>query len=186
MRDQIYIAGKLNGESAPHYIRNVHQMSAYAETIRKLGVSVHNPANDLIHGIIDGCHEYDDYWDNNLSALLRADALALVDNWRDSKGAIREHNIALEYGIPILYSMIDVKMWINRPKILAVVGESGSGKTMGVDYIERKYEIPMVRSYTDRAKRSADEDGHTFLSSEEFSDIKKRDMLAFTEWEEKR
>jgi guanylate kinase len=186
MKDQIYVAGKLNGKDSTHYIRNVNKMTNYAEEIRQLGVLIHNPANDFIHGVICGGHEYNEYWENNLGALKRADAVAMVDNWNDSPGAKAERDIAIENNIPVLYHKCEVEKWVKRPRILAVVGESGSGKTMAVDYIEKKYLIPMVRSYTDRRMRHPDEDGHTFLSEEEFDEIKTSDTLAYTEWQGKR
>jgi guanylate kinase len=68
----------------------------------------------------------------------------------------------------------------SKPVILCIVGESGSGKTTASIYIESRYGYPMIRSYTDRPKRYPEEDSHTFLTTEEFDNIKEEDMLAQT------
>jgi guanylate kinase len=102
----IYVAGKLNSKSAP-YLRNVHKMVKYAEKIRKLGFCVVVPGNDLIHGIICGEHEYSDYF-NNIEIMKRCDALALVDNWKESEGTKREIKEAKEQGLPVLKTFGDV------------------------------------------------------------------------------
>lgn len=69
-----------------------------------------------------------------------------------------------------------------KPLIICLVGESGSGKTLAAEYIEFKYDIYLIRSYTDRPKRTPDEKGHTFLTKEEFDQLKEEDMIASTEW----
>lgn len=67
-----------------------------------------------------------------------------------------------------------------KPVIICIVGKSGSGKTTLVNYIEQKYEIPILESYTERAPRYEGERGHNFISSEEFDKIKEEDMIAKT------
>ena len=71
-------------------------------------------------------------------------------------------------------------------KILCIVGQSGSGKSTVADYISDKYNIPIIESWTDRAKRTPDEKGHTFVTPEEFDQFKREDMIAFTEFGGKR
>jgi guanylate kinase len=64
--------------------------------------------------------------------------------------------------------------------IITITGESGTGKTTMAEYIRKKMGINMIESYTDRAKRTPDEVGHTFLTKEEYDKIKLEDMIAFT------
>jgi hypothetical protein len=116
----IYIAGKLNGKTAIEYIQNVHTMVKYAEKVRKLGFSIMVPGNDVICGFICGTHEYDDYWKNNVTIMKRCDALAMVPNWRDSKGAVSERKIALEEGIIVLDTWKDV---VDYGTTLSIIGE---------------------------------------------------------------
>ena len=67
-----------------------------------------------------------------------------------------------------------------KKKIITITGESGTGKTEMVKYILNKYNIPMIESYTDRPKRTPDEIGHTFLTPQEYDEIKLEDMIAHT------
>lgn len=73
-----------------------------------------------------------------------------------------------------------------KPLIIAMVGESGSGKTFWAEHIEREFGIAMIESWTDRAKRSENENGHTFVTREEFDSLKEEDMIAFTQFGDNR
>jgi len=70
-----------------------------------------------------------------------------------------------------------------KPLIICIIGESGSGKTTAADYIEKEFGIPMVKSYTDRPRRTPDEIGHTFITPGEFDVLYLgNDILAFTQF----
>lgn len=69
-----------------------------------------------------------------------------------------------------------------KPLIICIVGESATGKTVFADYLERRFGIPMILSYTDRPRRNPDERGHTFLSKEEFDRINISDIIAYTKY----
>lgn len=51
--------------------------------------------------------------------------------------------------------------------LLLLVGESGSGKTTLANYLRDEYGLKILESYTSRPKRTPDETGHIFISSEE-------------------
>ena len=55
--------------------------------------------------------------------------------------------------------------------IVLIVGESGSGKSTICDELTKRYGLKQVESYTTRPRRSEDEDGHTFISDEEFKEL---------------
>lgn len=63
-------------------------------------------------------------------------------------------------------------------KILLICGESGSGKSTVADKLAEKYNLKVLQSYTTRPKRTENETGHTFITEEEFNDLK--DMVAYT------
>ena len=66
-----------------------------------------------------------------------------------------------------------------KPKIICIVGESGSGKSHLAKYLTKTYKMNYLQSHTDRPKRSEDEVGHTFHTSESFDKIREEDMIAF-------
>lgn len=62
--------------------------------------------------------------------------------------------------------------------IVLIVGESGSGKSTICDELTKSYGLKQVKSYTTRPRRSANEDGHTFVNNEEFDKLE--NICAFT------
>lgn len=62
--------------------------------------------------------------------------------------------------------------------IVLIVGESGSGKSTICDELTKRYGLKQVKSYTTRPRRSEDEDGHTFISDEEFNKLE--NICAYT------
>lgn len=82
--------------------------------------------------------------------------------------------------------LIVEQMQSQKPLIICLVGESATGKTAMAEHFEKEYGIKMIESYTDRAKRTPDEVGHTFISKDEFSELRKEDMIAFTDFGDKR
>lgn len=62
--------------------------------------------------------------------------------------------------------------------IVLIVGESGSGKSTICDELNKRYGLKQVKSYTTRPRRSEDEDGHTFISEEEFNKLE--NICAYT------
>lgn len=73
-----------------------------------------------------------------------------------------------------------------KPIIICIIGESGSGKSTIADHLLEKHDIPMIQSRTTRPRRTPDEDGHTFVTEEEFDAYKQENMLAFTTFGDKR
>jgi len=69
-----------------------------------------------------------------------------------------------------------------KPVVICIIGESGSGKTVLAEYIETRFAVNMIESYTDRPKRKPNEQGHTFLSKDEFDKLSKDEMIAWTKF----
>jgi len=82
-------------------------------------------------------------------------------------------------------SFVERKLW-QKPIIICLIGESGAGKTHWAEYTELEYGIKMIQSYTDREKRTPDENGHTFVTPEQFDAFKQEKMIAFTQFGAKR
>ena len=66
---------------------------------------------------------------------------------------------------------------MNNPVIL-LIGKSGTGKTTVAEYLRTAYCMQPLDSYTTRPKRSKNEIGHTFVTMEEFNNLK--DKIAYT------
>lgn len=61
--------------------------------------------------------------------------------------------------------------------LILLIGASGSGKTSLANILSEMYNCKVLNSYTTRPKRYADEKGHTFVNSFEFSQLK--DLCAY-------
>ena len=68
--------------------------------------------------------------------------------------------------------------------IVLLVGRSGSGKSSVAQELEEHFGWKQLRSYTTRPKRSEDEDGHTFISDEEFDKL--TGLCAYTRFDKHR
>lgn len=177
--DRIYIAGALNSDACG-YIENLSRMTKFANKIMRLGNAVFSPGNDFIQGVVDGNLTYNHYFNNSQELLRSSDAMFIVPCSENSEGVARERVVAEMLGIPVFETIDELVAFNNRPKILAIVGESGTGKTTVAEYIENVFDIPMIRSHTDRPKRYPEEDSHTFHQPEEFDCFKREDMIAWT------
>lgn len=62
--------------------------------------------------------------------------------------------------------------------IVLLIGKSGSGKTSVCEQFEKQFDWKALRSYTTRPKRNEDEDGHVFITDEEFDQLD--NICAFT------
>jgi len=105
---KIYCAGKLN-DHAVGYIKNLHRMITAANKIQRLGYSVYVPCLDILCGIVDGKMEYHDYFENNLPWLESSDAIYVCEGYESSKGTLAEIAHAEELGIPVYYSVEELK-----------------------------------------------------------------------------
>lgn len=66
--------------------------------------------------------------------------------------------------------------------IILLAGKSGSGKSTVAEYLHKKYGYTQVLSYTTREKRGEGDNTHVFLSDEEFDQIDRKDMVAYTKF----
>lgn len=68
-----------------------------------------------------------------------------------------------------------------RKVLTLLVGESGSGKTVVADFLKNTFGMRVLQSYTTRPPRYKGEDGHIFISEEEFGALE--DKVAYTEFD---
>lgn len=64
--------------------------------------------------------------------------------------------------------------------IYLIIGESGVGKTSIVNYLCSKYELKSINSYTTRIPRYEGEQGHIFVTKQEFDQLK--DICAYVQY----
>lgn len=88
----VYLAGPMSG----YKDFNFPAFHAAADEWRQAGWDVLNPA-ETFGG--DTSRTYADYMREDLALLLKADAIAFLPGWRQSKGAMFEHGVAMMLGL---------------------------------------------------------------------------------------
>lgn len=101
---RVYIASKLRSDVV-NYIKNVHNIIAWGEKIRKLGFAVYVPGLDLLQGIVFGDYEFEDYFNNSEAFLRVCDAVFVCPDSEQSKGVQAEIKLAKELWIPVFYDI---------------------------------------------------------------------------------
>lgn len=92
---KVYISGKISGieDDAPALFKMAELR------IKALGHEAVNPM-ELPH---DHGKTWHDYMREDIRAMCDCDAIYMLSNWADSKGAIVEHGLAATLGLRIIY-----------------------------------------------------------------------------------
>ena len=90
---RVYISGKITGNN--NYIKEFTEREI---TLRSMGHQVCNPVkiSKALEEKLGRMPSYDEYLQEDLKALDDCDAINMLDNWKDSKGANIERNFAIE------------------------------------------------------------------------------------------
>ena len=89
---RIYLAGPMTG--LPDF--NYPAFHAEAARLRQLGYHVENPAE----GAVPPCGTWVGYMRNAIQQLMTCEAVALLPDWQKSRGALIEHGLAVNLGLP--------------------------------------------------------------------------------------
>lgn len=137
---KIYIAGPMSGVQDWNF-------PAFFEAERQLlelGYEVINPAHndgstyeEALASANTGKHSWDWYMRRDLTNLITCDAVCLLPDWKNSKGASLEVTVARSLDMP-LYILRDGKL-IPRVEILGLSGWARNGKDTVADHLISKY-----------------------------------------------
>jgi hypothetical protein len=93
---KIYISGKISGMKYTDAYDNFERAE---KKLLDLGYSVVNPMK------IEHKHDqtWESYMKNDIKAMCDCDTIFMLNNWRDSKGAIIELELATKLGLNVLH-----------------------------------------------------------------------------------
>jgi Domain of unknown function (DUF4406) len=117
----VYVAGKYSGPThdARSYTdieRNILFAREYAIKIMALGeVVTLVPHLNSYHMELDFTTSQDFWYKADLELLSRCDAIFMLPNWLDSKGAKIEELYAREHSIPVFYELPILQKWLIEP-----------------------------------------------------------------------
>jgi len=95
---KVYISGKITGLYCWTYLKNFLVAEIY---LREQGYSAINPAE--VNGRLPEDTTYEQYMQMSMLMLSFCDAIYMLENWKDSPGAIRELEEAKKRGLKIMY-----------------------------------------------------------------------------------
>jgi len=95
---RIYISGKITGLDPKIAKAN---FDAIEWALRHYGHDVFNPLQKNPEGLT-----WEQYMVRDIKILLSCDAIYMMNNWQDSKGAVIEHSVAQRAGLKIYYQNI--------------------------------------------------------------------------------
>jgi len=107
----VYIAGPFRGINSWDMEENIRRAERLALEVWKLRAACICPhANTRYFQNAAP----DDIWLNgDLEILKRCDAILMTPDWRRSTGAVAEHDFAITHGIPVYYSVADLKPFVS-------------------------------------------------------------------------
>lgn len=100
----IYIAGPYRNSTEWGLEENIQKAERAAVRLWRLGYAVICPHKNTAHfgGVCD-----DSVWlEGDLEIIRRCDAIYMLNNWQQSKGASNELELARELGLEIIYEAI--------------------------------------------------------------------------------
>ena len=105
----VYIAGPYTGPTQWIVAQNIRAAESYGRGVALLGLF---PIVPHVLGQSFGDEQTPEFWyRGTLEVMKRCDAVIMLPNWSESKGAIHERRIALELGLPVFYSLEEARVW---------------------------------------------------------------------------
>jgi len=93
---RVYIAGKVTGLPFTGVVKKFAQAQSEIEDLGFIAVNPITVVND------SGC-DWNKAMKLCINALLECDAIIMLPCWRESKGALLEMNIAINFGMEIMF-----------------------------------------------------------------------------------
>ena len=94
---KVYISGKITGEE-PIVAEN--KFDYYEKLLKKIGFE---PVNPFKVCPFNNGYKWGDYMLADIKALFDCNAILMLDDWKDSKGARIEYNIAVEMNKMVIF-----------------------------------------------------------------------------------
>lgn len=102
MRTRIYLAGKYSANNILGVLDNIKTGNRVAAKFIKQGYAVFSPFLDYQFHFFENL-SIQDYYDYSIAFLAVCDEMWVLPDWENSKGTIKEIELALELNIPIKY-----------------------------------------------------------------------------------
>ena len=112
----VYIAGPYRASSEYQVLQNIRKAEEMAIRVWRSGAACICPHKNtaFFGGVAD-----DSVWlEGDLEILFRCDAVVCVENWRNSKGAVGEVELAKKHRIPVFETFEEFQKWLEESRAL--------------------------------------------------------------------
>jgi len=109
----IYVAGPFRAASAWRIEKNIRKAETLALEVWRMGhaaICPHANTQFFQDELPDGT-----YLRGDLEIMARCDAVLLTPDWMMSDGARKERQVAARIGIPVCYSLDELRQWLELP-----------------------------------------------------------------------
>jgi hypothetical protein len=108
----VYVAGPFSAPTRSGVEANILAAAKVGVEVAKLGAMPLVPHANTALPEYEQAQLYEFWIEGTARLLLACDAVLLLDNWRESSGAVKEHALACEAGIPCFFSLAGLETWI--------------------------------------------------------------------------
>lgn len=105
----IYVAGKYSGKDRNEIEQNILLARKYAVEIWRCGHVALCPHLNTAHFDDDIAFPQEEYYRRDLKLLERCDAIFMLPNWQESRGARLELEFARVNNIPAIFNLEEIK-----------------------------------------------------------------------------
>lgn len=103
----VYVAGPFRGPDSWAIENNIRRAEELALDVWRAGFAAICPHTNT--RFFQGAAPDDVWLDGDLAILAKADAILMTPDWQRSSGARAEHDFAQQRGIPVFYSLDELK-----------------------------------------------------------------------------
>jgi len=110
---RVYVAGAYSADNVLDVLKNIGRGEEVSAELFLLGFAPFCPWHDKSYVILNWRLNYtvQQFYDYSIAWLEVSDAMFLVEGWEDSKGTLKEIEIAKELGIPVFENICDLVDW---------------------------------------------------------------------------
>ena len=106
----VYVAGPYRSKLGSYGVHaNIHEAWKVGVEVAAIGHYPVIPHTNTLH--MDGLQSDQFFLDGTLELMARCDAVLMMSTWEQSAGARGEHEAALNWSMPVFYSLEALAAW---------------------------------------------------------------------------
>lgn len=114
LMDVVYVGGPFRGPSSWDIEQNIRRAEELALEVWRLGVACLCPHTNT--RFFQNAAPDEVWLNGDLELLRRCDAMLMTQDWERSSGARKEVEFAKRLGIPVFYTLEELRVWLGRAK----------------------------------------------------------------------